>query len=135
MPKNQQLKTLIEKVKLEFDLTQKQIADKLGVKNTYLSDMINMRVPFTEKIENKLYEQFHIQNTSTEEGKKPEGSSEKTNDVISSREFIEFLKDQVRTQQKEIDRLIALVELYRAEKEKSKEGIEGVQNVGDVAAG
>lgn len=60
MPINKDLKKIIDRIKFEFSITQIQIANKIGVKNTYLSDMINGRVPFNESFKNKLYEEFHI---------------------------------------------------------------------------
>jgi len=63
MAVNKNFKKCIEKVKYEFSITQKEIAYKLQVHNTYLSDMINGRVPLTDQIANKIYELFHIEIT------------------------------------------------------------------------
>ena len=60
MIKNESLKKIIREIKFKFNLKQSEIADKLGVKSTYLSDMINGRVPFTENISEKIYELFYI---------------------------------------------------------------------------
>lgn len=57
---NKQLKTAIFNIKRDFGLKQSEIADQLGIKSTYLSDMINGGVPFSESISNKIYEIFHI---------------------------------------------------------------------------
>ena len=57
---NKQLKAVIFKIKNDFGLKQSEIADKLGITSTYLSDMINGWVPLTETITNKLYEEFQI---------------------------------------------------------------------------
>lgn len=54
MAKNQELKSLIGRIKFIHGLTQAQIADELSVKSTYLSDMINGRVPFSEKFRENL---------------------------------------------------------------------------------
>lgn len=70
MAVNKQLKDAIAHIKFRFGLNQAEIADRLEVKSTYLSDMINGRVPFTDNISNKLYELFHItaeENTITNE--------------------------------------------------------------------
>lgn len=58
---NKSFKKCIEKVKFEFSITQKEIANRIGVHNTYLSDMINGRVPLTDQVSNKIYELFHIE--------------------------------------------------------------------------
>lgn len=54
MAKNQELKSLIGRIKFIHGLTQAQIADELSVKSTYLSDMVNGRVPFSEKFRENL---------------------------------------------------------------------------------
>lgn len=60
MIKNYRLKEAVNHIKLNFNLLQSDIAIKLSVKNTYLSDMINGRVPLTQNISEKIYELFHI---------------------------------------------------------------------------
>jgi phage repressor protein C with HTH and peptisase S24 domain len=60
MPVNKIFKEAIFKIKSKYNLNQKEISDKLGIKNTYLSDMINGRVPVTENITNRVYELFQI---------------------------------------------------------------------------
>lgn len=71
MPINQEFKKLIGKIKYEFSINQAQIADKLGVKKTYLSDMINGRVPYNETMAKKINEIFpsqtHEQSSHSEE--------------------------------------------------------------------
>lgn len=61
MPKqkqiNQEVKQLITKLELELGIfTQKEIAVELGIKNTYLSDVINGRVPFSKQLRKKIEE-------------------------------------------------------------------------------
>lgn len=58
MAKNQELKSLIGRIKFIHGLTQAQIADELSVQSTYLSDMVNGRVPFSEKFREKLLGAF-----------------------------------------------------------------------------
>lgn len=60
MPINQDFKNLISKIKYEYSLNQAQIADKLGVAKTYLSDMINGRVPYNETIDKKINDVFNL---------------------------------------------------------------------------
>ena len=57
---NEQLKFGIERVKFSTGLKQAEIAERLGVKSTYLSDMINGRVPLTDNICQKIFELFHV---------------------------------------------------------------------------
>ncbi|MDD2475437.1 MAG: helix-turn-helix transcriptional regulator, partial [Dysgonamonadaceae bacterium] len=54
------LKIAIARIKITTGLKQAEIADKLDIKSTYLSDMINGRVPLTENVCQKIYELFHI---------------------------------------------------------------------------
>lgn len=57
---NQEFKNLIDRIKYEFSINQSQIAERLGIKQTYLSDMINGRVPYNESMRNKINDVFHI---------------------------------------------------------------------------
>ena len=59
---NQEFKNLISRIKYEYSLNQSQIADSLGVKKTYLSDMINGRVPYNETMSKKISEIFPVVN-------------------------------------------------------------------------
>lgn len=54
MAKNQELKNLLNKIKYEKDLTQAEIAQLVGVGKTYMSDMLNGRVPFSDNMKEKL---------------------------------------------------------------------------------
>ena len=58
MPVNQELKNIINEIKYHCDLKQSEIAEELGIKSTYLSDMINGRVPFSDSIKKNIYEVF-----------------------------------------------------------------------------
>lgn len=60
MAVNEVLKKAVNEVKFRFELTQAEIADKLEVKSTYLSDMINGRVPLSENISSKIEELFGV---------------------------------------------------------------------------
>lgn len=55
---NEQLKNAVESIKFSFKIKQSEIAERLGVKSTYLSDMINGRVPFSDSMKEKIYEVF-----------------------------------------------------------------------------
>lgn len=55
---NQEFKTIIKRIKATYDLTQGQIADKLGVTPTYLSDVSGGRVPFNDKLRERIESTF-----------------------------------------------------------------------------
>lgn len=55
---NQELKSLICRIKFFHGITQAQIADELSVQSSYLSDMINGRVPFSDKFRENLFRVF-----------------------------------------------------------------------------
>ena len=52
--------SILNLINIKEHLKQSEIADKLDVKSTYLSDMANGRVPVTDNIIKKIYEIFHI---------------------------------------------------------------------------
>lgn len=58
MAVNQEFKKLIDRIKYEYSINQSQIADRLGVKKTYVSDMINGRVPYNETMSKKISDVF-----------------------------------------------------------------------------
>lgn len=53
---NQELKKTIGAIKVAKGITQSEIATAIGVKPTYLSDMINERVPYSASMKNRIYE-------------------------------------------------------------------------------
>lgn len=55
---NKPIKALIREIKFKKGLIQKQIAVEIGVAPTYLSDVINGKVPFTKSIRTKLLEHY-----------------------------------------------------------------------------
>lgn len=69
MAVNKALKNAIEKIKDVFNITQSEISEKLGIKSTYLSDMIHERVPLTDSVIENIYELFHIEVLAKEEKK------------------------------------------------------------------
>jgi len=54
MAKNQDFKQMIDEIKFHHKLLQVDVAKALDVQPTYLSDMINGRVPVTEKVMDKV---------------------------------------------------------------------------------
>jgi len=102
MAVNKNFKKCIEKVKYEFSITQKEIAFKLKVHNTYLSDMINGRVPLTDQIASKIYELFHIE-VESESEENIQQKEEKPNEV--SEPIILYTCPECINKQRDIDSL------------------------------
>lgn len=60
MAKNQTLADVIKAVKFHFGLNQAEIAEKTGIKLTYLSDLIGGRNPLSESYSDKLNTVFGV---------------------------------------------------------------------------
>lgn len=60
MAVNQILKKAISAIKFKYQLRQVEVAEKIGVKNTYLSDVINGRSPLSELFSDKLIAAFSV---------------------------------------------------------------------------
>lgn len=58
MAKNQELVDLLRRVKFEDTLTQNEIAKRMGISKSYLSDTVNGRYPFSNELRSRLYEAF-----------------------------------------------------------------------------
>lgn len=71
MCKNQELTNLIKKIKYQSGLRQSDIASQIGVSGSYLSDALNGRVPFSDSLRKKIYEQFPYLLTGEGEMLKP----------------------------------------------------------------
>lgn len=65
---NKPFKNFIDNLKLNKEFTQKQIACKLGVGNSYLSSVINGKHPLTNSLKEKLFTVFGVQLEITEKG-------------------------------------------------------------------
>ncbi len=120
------IKDIISEIKYRCNCAQKDIAIKLGVKPTYLSDVISGRVPFSLNLKENISEQYSDLFFLTSEGKvlrseqKKEKFSEnnsgvnfnaggdiKDNNVaIEASDFIGLLKKK----DEQIDRLLTLLE-------------------------
>lgn len=83
MAKNETLKKAIESIKLSRNILQSDIALAVGVKNTYLSDVINGRVPLSDNLAEKFYEQFQIDKSwlLTGEGEMLKNSGQSSGDI------------------------------------------------------
>lgn len=60
MAKNQRITKIVNEIKFRHNLNQGQIAAKLGVTPTYLSDMINGRSPMNDTFLSKVHDVFGI---------------------------------------------------------------------------
>lgn len=112
MAVNQILKNVVSAIKFKYQLRQVEVAEKIGVKNTYLSDLINGRSPLSELFSEKIIAAFSVsreylntgQGEVFEEDKKEEQSPP---DMITmSREVFELIKkqsDTILSQQRTIE--------------------------------
>ena len=60
MAKNESLKKAVAEIKFRYDLTQKEIATRLGVRDTYFSDLIAGRYPLTGEMKEKILNEFQV---------------------------------------------------------------------------
>ena len=54
----EELKEIVRKIKYRYHLTQKEIAEQIGVNSQYLSNVLNGRYPYTDELKKKIYQQF-----------------------------------------------------------------------------
>lgn len=55
---NQEFKDLISRIKYEYGLTQKEIAERIGVNSTYISEVISGKHPFSDSLREKIDSNF-----------------------------------------------------------------------------
>lgn len=125
MPINQTLKSVISAIKYKYGLKQAEIAEKIGIKNTYLSDLINGRSPLSELFSDKLCAAFLVRKEYllSEEGSVFEEEEKKlASEIISMpREVFEQitrLTETVLSQQKTIEGQQNLLEELLQERKK-----------------
>ena len=58
MEKNSELNSLLNRIKFQYDVNQSEIARAIGVKPTYLSDILNGRIALSDQIREKLCKEF-----------------------------------------------------------------------------
>ena len=139
MPINQRLKNVIAAIKYKHGLKQAEIADRMGIKNTYLSDVINGRSPLSELFSDKLITAFSISKIYLLSGEgevfEEEEKAPSTSEIISMpREVFEQitrLTETVLSQQKTIEGQQKLIEEFLQEQKKMRVQTGG--NVGSVA--
>lgn len=139
MPINQRLKNVVAAIKYKHGLKQAEIADRMGIKNTYLSDVINGRSPLSELFSDKLITAFSISKIYLLSGEgevfEEEEKAPSTSEIISMpREVFEQitrLTETVLSQQKTIEGQQKLLEEFLQEQKKMRVQTGG--NVGSVA--
>ena len=139
MPINQRLKNVIAAIKYKHGLKQAEIADRMGIKNTYLSDVINGRSPLSELFSDKLITAFSISKIYLLSGEgevfEEEEKAPSTSEIISMPcevfEQITRLTETVLSQQKTIEGQQKLIEEFLQEQKKMRVQTGG--NVGSVA--
>lgn len=139
MPINQRLKNVVAAIKYKYGLKQAEIAERMGVKNTYLSDVINGRSPLSELFSDKLITAFSISKVYLSSGEGEVFEEEKkmpsVSDTISMpREVFEQitrLTETVFSQQKTIEGQQKLIEEVLQELKKMR--VQTGDNVGSVA--
>lgn len=58
MAKNQELASIISTIKIRCNMKQAEVAEKLGVNKSYLSDTINGRYPYSDELRMRIHEVF-----------------------------------------------------------------------------
>ena len=111
-------KSLLNLIKIKENLRQAEIADKLNVKNTYLSDMANGRVPVTDNIIKKIYENFHIGDIHDANFGIQGNVINNSNVHQDNRKYFSDSPDVLRAQIEQLERLIEEKESRIAEKDK-----------------
>lgn len=97
---NKELKDLIRLIKYRSGLNQSVIAENLGVTSSYLSDAINGRVPFSDSLRNKIYENYSDYITTPHivfGGQHVTGGG----DAVNGDKIVEKIKEEVEDEQVE----------------------------------
>lgn len=98
MAKNKILADAIKEIRYKRELTQAQVATELGVKGTYLSDMINGRVPLSENISDSIKNLYGISLRKTDKGemvKSSEQHPEPDASIISTGKVVPYYDAEV----------------------------------------
>lgn len=97
---NKELKDLIRLIKYKSGLNQSDIAENLGVTNSYLSDAINGRAPFSDNLRNKICEVYSDYITNPHivfGGQHVTGGG----DAVNGDKIVEQVKDEIKDEQVE----------------------------------
>jgi predicted transcriptional regulator len=106
------LRQIIAEIKFKRGLRQAEIADALGIKPTYLSDMINGRVPFSDAIHSRLSELFTDCMSSVKlvaNGNSNTQISGNDNSLVDSAALSRAF-DEIASQRQILERTISIIE-------------------------
>lgn len=95
---NELLANAVKEIKYKKGITQAQIAAELGVKSTYLSDMINGRVPLSENISYSIKNLYGISLRETGVGtiaQSPERLPDSGANIMSSGKVVPYYDAEV----------------------------------------
>jgi len=95
----------LKSLRLQNGLKQSDIADLLGIKQSYVSDMENGRKPISKTTETVLMDKFQIKQSTVLE---PEPVYETS--ISSALRIIQQQADSLATKDEQINRLITLLE-------------------------
>jgi transcriptional regulator with XRE-family HTH domain len=130
MAENETLRQIVAEIKFKKGLRQTDIASALGVKPTYLSDMINGRVPFSDTVQARLSELYTDCLSSSalvasgDSNTQISGNGNRLGDsaalsrafdeIVSQRLLLERTISIIEKKEGQIDRLISLLEKEKA---------------------
>ena len=123
MAVNQELKSLIDLIKYSKGLKQAEVANQIGVKPTYLSDMINGRVPFSSiyEVYSDCLKSDPKSPTKNEQQHSQQASGNGITQTMSSAvefskaleeisEMRKLIQEQVRNNQEQFERFMSVIE-------------------------
>lgn len=113
MAKNQELAHLLNVIKFHYKITQKDIATKIGVTNSYLSDVLNERADFNNTLRRKLSEHFSGVNITGNNNTSVAGNANNVNCSSTIEKAIDEISAQrklLEKSQEQIDRLLTIIE-------------------------
>ena len=110
---NQEFKDLINRIKFEYGLTQKEIAEKLGVNGSYISEVISGKYPFSDSLKENIRSNFfrnevrmrdhgNSQIIHNNSGTAINGGDEKT--------VVDRMQDQIDSLLAQNDKLLTIIE-------------------------
>lgn len=90
---NKELKELIRQIKFHYAINQGEIAEQLGVTETYLSDAINGRASFSDSLRSKIYEVFTDAKPKTNQHVVFGGQHVQNGDAINGDKIVQEVAD------------------------------------------
>jgi len=127
MIKNEILASVVKAIKFHFNVNQAEIAEKTGIKETYLSDLIGGRNPLSEGYSDKLSEIFGVNKEYLKSGKgdvfdksvkqsNVHGDNINGNSVTVNKNGVEVFQmadkvlELIKKKDEQIDRLLSIIE-------------------------